>query len=288
MPPEKPQVVGGSKNFWLYSKSDGFDLTHPDTPEAPPVHPRIKLNTTSEPATIDHTKSALVIVDLQNYFLSPALGRPRNAVGMQVVDRLVNLAIPACRKLNIPVVWLNWGLTDRDIEEMPPAIIKGFAADANFDGEKRIKELGRDIGPITLDDGRTIEAGRALIRGEWNSESYSPLAEVREEQDIWIDKNRLSGFWGGTGAEETLNSLNIRTLLFAGANTDQCVGGTLQDAFTKGWDCLLLRDGCATTSPEFAQQCIEYNTGGGWGFVVTCEELSRAAEQMKIDSDVTD
>lgn len=52
-----------------------------------------------------------------------------------------------------------------------------------------------------------------------------------------------------------------------------CVGGSLQDAFTKGWDCLMLKDGCATTSPEYARQCIEYNCEGGWGFLLTCDQF---------------
>lgn len=82
--------------------------------------------------------------------------------------------------------------------------------------------------------------------------------------------------------EEVLNSRGIRTLLFAGANTDQCVGGSLQDAFTKGWDCLLLSDGCATASPVLAKQCIEYNCEAGWDFMLSCEQLSKGIDDMQI------
>lgn len=111
-----------------------------------------------------------------------------------------------------------------------------------------------------LEDGSVVEGGRLRMRDQWNSASYSPLQEKHQLQDIRIHKNRLSGFWEGTASEEVLTSHGIRTLLFAGANTDQCVGASLQDAFTKGWDCLLLSDGCATTSPKFAKQCIEFNS----------------------------
>lgn len=79
--------------------------------------------------------------------------------------------------------------------------------------------------------------------------------------------------------EEVLTSHGIRTLLSAGANTDQSVGGSLQDAFTKGWDCLMLSDCCAT-SPEFAKQCIEFNTDGGWGFVLTSRQLVNGLDMM--------
>jgi len=279
------EVIGGTKNFWLYSKTDGFDLTHPPRPTSPPIYPRIPLDTTKARVAIDPAKTALVVVDLQNYFLSPSLGRPSEGVAMKVVDELLKYAIPACRKAGIPIVWLNWGLTEQDIDEMPPTIVKGFAADNNFDGPRRIKGLGSDIGSLQLEDGSVVQGGRVLMQDQWNSASYAPLEAKRQPQDIWIHKNRLSGFWGGTESEEVLTSRGIRTLLFSGANTDQCVGGSLQDAFTKGWDCLLLSDGCATSSPNFAKQCIEYNCEEGWGFVLSCEDLAKGVDNMQTTPD---
>ncbi|MCJ1265300.1 hypothetical protein MMC22_005175 [Lobaria immixta] len=268
MASRQQEVIGGQKNFWLHAEADGWDLTHPPTPSSAAIYPCISLETTSARVAIDPAKTALVIIDLQNYFLSPSLGRPSDAIGLKAVDMLLEHAIPACRKAGIPIVWLGWGLTEQDIDEMPPTIVKGFAADNNFRS-------------VRLDDGSVVEGGKVLMRDQWNSAVYAPLEEKREHQDIRIHKNRLSGFWGGTAAEELLSSRGIRTLLFAGANTDQCVGGSLQDAFTKGWDCLLLSDGCATTSPDFARQCIEYNTSEGWGFVLSCEDLAKGVDCMQ-------
>ena len=70
-------------------------------------------------------------------------------------------------------------------------------------------------------------------------------------------------------------------LLFAGENTDQCVGGSIQDAYTKGWDSLMLSDGCATTSPEFATKCTEFNCENGWGFGLSCQQLADGVEKLK-------
>lgn len=64
-------------------------------------------------------------------------------------------------------------------------------------------------------------------------------------------------------------------------NTDQCVGGTYQDAFSQGYDCILLADGCGTTSPNFAQHCIEYNAANTWGFVASCKDFADGAAKMK-------
>ena len=99
----KHSVIGGKDNFWLYAKETGFDLTHPESPNSPPVTPRIKLSTTKEPITIDPCKTALVPIDTQNYFLSPALGRPTDSIGLQVVQKLIDLAIPVCREACIRI-----------------------------------------------------------------------------------------------------------------------------------------------------------------------------------------
>ncbi|KAK7429144.1 hypothetical protein QQZ08_004359, partial [Neonectria magnoliae] len=167
--------------------------------------------------------------------------------------------------------WLGWGLEEHDLDDMPPSITRGydFPLDKNFVKPTHLGSLGHDIGPLQLDDGTVIDAGRVMMGDQWNTAMYPSLAKAAEPQDIWINKNRLSGFWGGTGTEKALRSRGITTLLFSGENTDQCVAGTMQDAYTKGWDCLMLSDACATTSPGFASKCIEYNCGGGWEFVVT-------------------
>lgn len=74
--------------------------------------------------------------------------------------------------------------------------------------------------------------------------------------------------------------VGITTLLFAGVNTDQCVSGSLQDAFTRGYDCVLVRDGCGTTSPKAATEAIEFNCARTCWFVADCEGLKQGVEEM--------
>lgn len=130
---ESAKVIGGRQNFWLHTEEEGFDMTHPASPDSTPILPRLKLQTTKEPATIDPAKTALVVVDLQNCFLSPLLGRPPESLGLRVTDQLVQKAIPACRRAGIPIVWLGWGLSDDDLDILPPTIIRDFSLDTNFD-----------------------------------------------------------------------------------------------------------------------------------------------------------
>ena len=111
---------------------------------------------------------------------------------MRVVDKLLQYAIPACRKAGIQIVWLSWGLTEQDIGEMSPAIVKGFAVDNNFHGYRRVTGLGSDIESVQLEDGSVVEGDRVLMQDQWNSASYSPLEKMHQPEDIWIHKNRSS------------------------------------------------------------------------------------------------
>ena len=69
------------------------------------------------------------------------------------------------------------------------------------------------------------------MRDTRNAASHPPLDSAFEEGsklmdvlDVWIRKNRMSDMWGGsTMCEEFLDDHGIRSLLFAGVNTDQCV-----------------------------------------------------------------
>jgi nicotinamidase-related amidase len=314
--PHRKALIGSSTNFWSHSTETGFDLTHPSTHSTPIPGPKLTVQTPTTPITVDPSKSALVMIDLQNFFLSSALGRNQGA-GHAACEQLVQYAIPAARKAGIRVVWLNWGLTENDVKEMPPAVRRAFGffsvpTEASFnDGEHAFAEhessmtvdkfgkelgkekgmyrgLGAECGTVEIEDGKTVEVGRLLMRDTWNAALYPPLDAIYEEgakldqkPDVWIHKDRMSGMWGAkTECEEFLEREGIRTLFFAGVNTDQCVGGTLTDAFSKGYDCVLLSDGCGTTSPAAAQQCYVYNSARTYGFCTTCEELWKGAERL--------
>lgn len=276
-------IIGNpnSTNFWLYDSINGFDLTHPSSPTTPSATKNIKFRTTTVPITISAPKSALVIVDMQNFFLSPCLGRPRDSRGLKAQQQLLEHAIPAARKAGIQIIWLNWGLTETEIAEMPPGTLRAFGfetvpaeqfassswtdikaaqkqaaidshgvnegchtldvkAPASDSAPRVYHGLGSDIGPVTLsDDGTTIPGGRLLMRDTWNADITPELRANYESEglnpsnplpDAWIHKNRMSGLWGPrTACTEFLSSRGIQTLLFTGVNTDQCVGGSLQD-----------------------------------------------------------
>lgn len=334
--PHHRAVIGNEDNFWLYSSKTGFDLTHPAKPNDSPIEPRVTFKTTTKPVTVDPAKTALVVIDMQNFFLSPAFGRNMQGAGHKALKQLTDHAIPAARQAGVRVVWVNWGLTEKEVKTMPPAIKRAFGFEVVLDdgevdgvipngkegGDAVFKEQPGGVGvdkegnprhqgghvilengkdgriykglgswcgnvqdPVT---GKEVDAGKLLMRDQWNAALYPPLDKIYEEgtklpsrPDVWVHKNRMSGLWGpNTELEEFLEKEGIRTLLFTGVNTDQCVGGTLQDAFSKGYDCILLSDGAGTTSPEFAQQCLEFNSAKTYGFLATCGGFADGVRSM--------
>ena len=47
-------------------------------------------------------------------------------------DAIMEHAIPAARKAGIQVVWLNWGLTDEDLQTLPPQQFRVFGWTCNI------------------------------------------------------------------------------------------------------------------------------------------------------------
>jgi phosphatidylethanolamine-binding protein len=57
----------------------------------------------------------------------------------------------------------------------------------------------------------------------------------------------MSGLWNEeTELYKVLKVEGIENLLWAGVNTDQCVLGSLVDAYNAGWGCVVVDDCCGT------------------------------------------
>ena len=167
----------------------------------------VKLSTTSVPIHVAPSLSAIVIVDMQNFFLSEMLGR--GPQGRALIPALIS-AIASMRAAGSSVIWLNWGL-DQDLEGVPPGVLRSFARpDRLYSGFG--SQLPHDLGPL-------------LIKKSWSTEVPEPLSDQfrtidRVGTDILVEKSRISGFWS-TRLESVLRSRGIETLFFAGVNTDQ-------------------------------------------------------------------
>jgi len=259
-------VAFGGEDQWFYNvKSKRFDLSRGsrrklilDADDGIRNHRGVE---------IDPSKTVLVIVDMQNYFIHPKYRD--HSGGLDAIIPLMRV-INRCRKLGIQLVWLNWGIDGKDLKEMPAAVQRGFNTSLIIqNGHGWHVGLGADLGD---------DEGRCLWKGSWNAEVYPPLKDLMIDEDLSFDKARMSGLWSPElPFHKYLRESGKKTLLFAGVvsfsqilllfnhklilvqNVDQCLLGTLTDAYNWGWDCLLLSDCAATMTGLGAEALCEYN-----------------------------
>lgn len=183
------------------------------------------------PVRINLAATALIIVDMQKLFCDPTSGQaPEERACHSAIERL-SVLIPALRAEAVPIVWVNWG-NRPDEANLPPNVRYAF------------------------NRGQPDDPSPFLTR---DSEPAEIIGELKAEAgDIHVDKYRLSGFWD-TPLDSILRGLRVDSLLFAGVNLDQCVYHTLADASFLGYDCVLLKDCAATSSPDYCTDATLYN-----------------------------
>lgn len=118
-PSNKKIVVGTLDNFWLWSPEEGYDLSRPSNPDSTPVLSSLHLECQVSNITIDPAKTALLLIDLQNFTLNRALRRDLPLEMFQAKKTLLEYGIPAAKKAGIQIIWLNWGLTGKNLLSLP-------------------------------------------------------------------------------------------------------------------------------------------------------------------------
>lgn len=253
MPPRHP--LGPSpRNCWHVSATE-VDLARRPPPPRPAT-----IDLGPRRLTLDLARTAILVIDMQNDFCHPQGWLA--GIGVDVTPARAPIAplqtlLPALRRVEMPVVWVNWG-NRPDRLNLSPALLHVY------------KPAGTGIG---LGDPLPGSGARVLEEGSWAAAVVDELAP--EPGDIRVSKYRMSGFWD-TPLDSILRNLGLTTLLFAGVNADQCVMTTLQDANFLGYDCLLVEDCTATTSPAYCLEATLYNVRQCFGFVTTSQALLAA------------
>lgn len=239
------------RNQWRVSR-ERVDLVREPAPPRP-----TRIDVGGRSVTFDLARTATIVIDMQNDFC-----HPEGWLALQGVDvrparapiAPLNKLLPLLRANDVPVIWLNWG-NRPDLLNIGPGLM--YVYNATGDG-------------IGLGDKLPRSGARVLEAGSWAASLVDELAT--EPSDIHVAKYRMSGFQD-TALDSILRNLGVTTLLFAGVNIDQCVMCTLQDAHFLGYDCILLEDCSATTSPKFCIEATLYNVRQCFGFVADSEPL---------------
>lgn len=232
---------------------------------AMPMAQPVPLTVRAEPqsVTLDLRRTAILVIDMQNDFC--AKGGWVDHLGVDYTPDRAPIAplqrlLPELRQAQVPVIWVNWG-NRPDLMNMPPNQLHLY------------KPAGAGIG---LGEPLPASGARVLEKDSWAAAVVDELE--KKEGDISVDKHRISGFWD-TPLDSILRNLGVKTLLFAGVNTDQCVMCSLQDANFLGYGCLLVEDCCATTSPACCTEATIFNVKKCFGFVTHSGHVRDALRQ---------
>jgi len=122
--------------------------------------------------------------------------------------------------------------------------------------------------------------GRLLIRGEPGHDIVDELYPVPGEPII--DKPGRGAFQY-TDFELLLRNKGIKNLVLCGVTTDVCVFTTMREANDRGFDCVLVEDGCAASDPSLhASTCESIKAEGGiFGAVAKLDDVVHAIENFK-------
>lgn len=184
---------------------------------------------------LDPERTALLVIDMQNIFVRE--GAPIHAAGAGEIVPPINRVVKTFRELGLPIVWTAWC-------HRPDGSNLG-----------RNTAFWRGIAPLAPDS---------------DLAQIHPSLDYEPGEDILLEKPKYNSFWG-TDLQSILNTYGIESLVLAGIATDVCVGQTLVDAFHRDYNCAVVADGTATTTP-FQQETLWVHENY-WGRVLTADEV---------------
>ncbi len=208
---------------------------------------------------IDTATTALLVIDMQEYFLNPqspfARAMERRAAGFAdyYLERSRSTVEPNLQKLLARfrerggrVIFTTVASEFPDGQDLSPTFRRMNA--------EAMGEIGAKVIPPRTDPWAHIV------------DSLEPL-----EGEAVVNKTTFGGF-ASTGLDGTLRNLGIETLVIGGVVTNRCVETTARDATDRGYRVILVDDGTATYSPELQEMCM-LSLMVSHGFVRTTEEI---------------
>jgi ureidoacrylate peracid hydrolase len=177
---------------------------------------------------IEASKTALLVIDMQNDFGSPGGMFDRAGLDISMIQATVqptSKVLAAARSTGIPIVYLKMGFRP-DLSDL-----------GTVDSPNRTRHLHFGVGQkVFAPDGTE---GRILIRDTWNTDIVSELKPTTEDRIVY--KHRFSGFFE-TELDAVLKRLGIKYLVITGCTTSVCVESTVRDAMFRDYSCVLLED----------------------------------------------
>jgi len=204
------------------------------------------------PFALERRGVALVVVDMQyaSASRSHGLGALLKAKGLegraayrfdrieQVVTPTIQRLLAAFRRGNLPVIHLTIGSKLRDFADMQPGMRHFAEAIGNTEGTQEHRIL----------------------------DALAPLPG-----EAVVNKTTMSAFHS-SGFEHLVRAIGCTQLCFAGVSTNSCVEGTARDAADRGFQCVIVEDGCGAAAADLHQAAC-HNFARLLGRVATAREI---------------
>ena len=195
---------------------------------------------------IDPAKTALLVIDMQNYFMAP--GEQCEVPMARGIVPTVNCLANRVRIAGGQVIWIRNGTDNaRDWTVMHNVLMTPSRRELRY---------------------------KAMDKGGFGLQLWEGL-EVRPD-DANITKTRYSAFIGGSSnVEAFLRKKGIDTLLISGTTTDVCCESTARDAMMLNYKVVMVSDANAAFTDEIhaAALCAFY---ASFGDVLTASETMAA------------
>lgn len=211
------------------------------------------------PIEIDLPTTALLVIDMQEYFINPQspfaryMGRRAPGFADYYLERSTGTVEPNLKRL------LDC-FRDQGGRVIFTTVASEFAD-------------GKDLSPTFqwMNAEAREQVGEAIIpprNDPWArvADSLAPL-----ESEAVVNKTTFGGF-ASTGLDGALRNLGIETLVIGGVVTNRCVETTARDATDRGYRVILVDDGTAAFSQEL-QDMTMLSLMVSYGFVRTTDEI---------------
>ena len=228
------------------------------TVHTPPLEP-VTLQAEPKPLEIDRQRLAIVVIDMQNAFVSKG--------GM---FDLMGYNLSLTQKIIEPINNINNAARIKGIKVL--YVAHRYSPDLRESGGPNSPSWHKG-GALGLYREHPEWRDKLLIRGTWGTEIVEELKPP--EGEIVIEKPSFSAFFG-TNMDVVLKTYNIKYLAFVGTATNICVEASIRDACYHGYFPILIADATSNTGPPLTQEATIFNVKSVYGWVTTTESIIEA------------
>jgi ureidoacrylate peracid hydrolase len=214
-----------------------------------------------EPIEVDLAETALIVIDMQNAYLSK--GGYLDLVGFDVsesprVIAAVRTVIDSARAAGVTIIYMQNGF-DPEQKEAGPATAPVY----------------HKSNPLKYMRANPGHRGKLITKGTWDYAFVEELAP--QPDDIVIHKSRYSSF-AGTNLENVLRGRRLSNLLLVGVNTNVCVESTVRDAYHREFFPIMIADATLQAGDQHIFDATVFNVERFLGWVTSTKEICQALD----------